>query len=88
MPDGAALSALDPLAGARPWLTRQAGECAFPVGGAGTSLRACCAPCGAASYCAAHAVRMRGPPAPDGEDLIRGLAHLLDPDIPDPRIPH
>ncbi len=45
----------------RPWLTREKGECAFPVGGEGTGLQACCNPCGSAPYCRPHAAAMRGP---------------------------
>lgn len=38
----------------RPWLTRRAGECAFPVGGEGWDMRSCCNPCVGAEYCPAH----------------------------------
>jgi len=38
----------------RPWLSRQPGECAFPVDGCGQSMRSCCNPCGGAIYCPAH----------------------------------
>jgi GcrA cell cycle regulator len=46
-----------PLAGSAPrvWLTREPGECAFPVGGEGEAIISCCAPTRAGSaYCAAH----------------------------------
>lgn len=49
--------AFAPLAGTRPrpWLSRGAGECAFPVGGEGERVLACCAPAQAKSaYCAVH----------------------------------
>lgn len=49
--------AFAPLAGTAPrhWLTREFGECAFPVGGAGDELLACCAPTKArGAYCLAH----------------------------------
>jgi|SRR5476649_536356 hypothetical protein len=45
----------------RPWLTREAGECAFPVGGEGKWTMACCNRCGSAAYCSGHARIMRGP---------------------------
>lgn len=39
----------------RPWLSREFGECAFPVGGEGGDLVSCCAPTRPRSgYCAAH----------------------------------
>ncbi len=50
------------IAGApRPWLTRFAGECAFPVDGEGWTTRACCNPCAGAVYCPAHLARMFRP---------------------------
>jgi len=45
----------------RPWLTREAGECAFPVGGEGKWTLACCNPCRSGSYCPPHTAIMRGP---------------------------
>jgi GcrA cell cycle regulator len=50
-------AAFQPLAGSapRPWLTREAGECAFPVGGEGEGILSCCAPVeGCGAYCPAH----------------------------------
>jgi GcrA cell cycle regulator len=50
-------AAFAPLPGTapRPWLSRDAGECAFPAGGEGTETLSCCAPVQARSaYCAAH----------------------------------
>jgi len=39
----------------RPWITRQDGECAFPVDGEGVSLLSCCNPTAARSvYCPGH----------------------------------
>ena len=39
----------------RPWLTRAAGECAFPVGGDGDALLSCCAAVsGGSAYCPTH----------------------------------
>jgi GcrA cell cycle regulator len=39
----------------RPWLTREFGECAFPVDGEGAATLSCCAPVRRGSvYCAAH----------------------------------
>ena len=61
----------------RPWLTREKGECAFPVAGDGASLMCCCNPTGGAVYCPPHASAMRGPPAPSAENLEREIAGLL-----------
>ena len=48
------------IAGApRPWLTRVAGECAFPVDGEGHATRACCNPCAGSVYCAPHLALIR-----------------------------
>lgn len=50
-------AAFAPLPGSapRPWLTREFGECAFPVGGEETAVVSCCAPVQRRSaYCAAH----------------------------------
>lgn len=50
-------AAFAPLPGtmARPWLSREAGECAFPVGGDGDALLSCCAVVQPRSaYCPAH----------------------------------
>lgn len=50
-------TAFAPLMGTapRPWLSRDAGECAFPVGGDGEQLLSCCAPTTKRSaYCACH----------------------------------
>lgn len=58
----------------RPWLTRRAGECAFPVGGESWRTLSCCNSCADGPYCQAHKALMRGPPAPDAEDLERALA--------------
>jgi hypothetical protein len=63
---------------ARPWLTREKGECAFPVAGEGMHLQACCNPCGAATYCPPHAAAMRGPRAPPVTDLEREILRLLE----------
>lgn len=43
---------------ARPWLTRQPGECAFPFGERG-SVMSCCAPT-EETYCPAHRKAMGG----------------------------
>jgi GcrA cell cycle regulator len=50
-------AAFAPLQGTepRPWLSREAGECAFPVGGDGVEIVSCCAPARPRSaYCEAH----------------------------------
>jgi GcrA cell cycle regulator len=50
-------AAFAPLKGTlpKPWLTRDFGECAFPVGGAGEGLLSCCALARPRSaYCEAH----------------------------------
>ena len=57
----------------RPWLTRAEGECAFPVDGESLATRSCCNPTGGETYCPAHRVVMRGPPATPIENLIFDL---------------
>ncbi|MDB5447224.1 MAG: GcrA cell cycle regulator [Phenylobacterium sp.] len=60
-------SVFRPLAGTapRPWLCREAGECAFPVDGDGEAVVACCAPAGFRSaYCPAHHAIVFRPAAP------------------------
>jgi GcrA cell cycle regulator len=50
-------AAFAPLAGTAPrsWLSRDFGECAFPVGGQGDALLSCCAPVRPRSaYCTRH----------------------------------
>jgi GcrA cell cycle regulator len=50
-------AAFEPLGDVTPrhWLSREAGECAFPVGGDGAELLSCCAPARSRSaYCGAH----------------------------------
>lgn len=61
----------------RPWLTREPGECAFPVDGAGVDMRACCNPC-AGDYCAAHAAAMRKPPSTSAADLELEIIRFLE----------
>jgi len=46
----------------RPWLSRLAGECAFPVDGESWLTRSCCNPSGRRPYCDAHERLMRAPP--------------------------
>lgn len=72
-PDPPAALAVAP----RPWLTRRAGECAFPVDGEGPDLRSCCNPAPTGPYCPAHAAVMRGPRAADGESLFRALSGTI-----------
>ena len=62
----------------RPWLTREDGECAFPIAGDGMRLRCCCNPCGPGPYCEPHAAALRGPPAPPVEDLEREILQWLE----------
>ncbi len=62
----------------RPWMTREAGECAFPVDGEGLTLRACCEPCGKAIYCPPHADVMRGPKAPPTAALEQEIMAWLE----------
>lgn len=57
----------------RPWITRKAFECAFPVGGEGADTLSCCNPCPGARYCADHAAIMFGPPGLEGSKLMRSL---------------
>ncbi|MHB8529688.1 MAG: hypothetical protein ACYC8V_09290 [Caulobacteraceae bacterium] len=51
----------------RHWLTREIGECAFPIDepeiGDDWRARSCCNPCGSARYCPAHLAVVRGDPA-------------------------
>lgn len=48
----------------RPWITRQFGECAWPVSGEGADTLSCCARTGGHVYCAGHlAIRSPAPPA-------------------------
>jgi hypothetical protein len=61
----------------RPWLTREAGECAWPHDGDGAAVRACCNPCGAAAYCPGHKALMRGPTAPSLAETLRDLARFV-----------
>ena len=61
-------AAFKPLAGTapRPWLTREPGECAFPVGGEGEATVSCCAPTRRGSaYCTAHHAIVFKSVAPD-----------------------
>jgi hypothetical protein len=62
----------------RPWMSREDGECAFPVDGEGLTLRACCNPCDGGAYCPAHAAVMRGPPAQPTADLEREIIAFLE----------
>lgn len=57
---------------ARPWVTRQFGECAFPVSGQGADTLSCCAktPEGA-TYCEAHRLIMINPVQPKRRDTNR-----------------
>ena len=38
----------------KPWLERQPGECAFPIGGRGDGLISCCSPSPGSVYCEHH----------------------------------
>jgi hypothetical protein len=62
----------------RPWLSRDDGECAFPIDGEGMALRACCNPCGEATYCPPHTAAMRGPRATPTADLEREIVAFLE----------
>ncbi len=59
----------------RPWLSRRAGECAFPVDGEGALTRSCCSPAGDCGYCAYHLALMRLP-APPMAEIEAQLAEL------------
>jgi hypothetical protein len=61
----------------RPWLTRGAGECAFPVDGERWATRACCNPCGADAYCPGHRAVTRGARSPSFDELERSLRPYL-----------
>ena len=62
----------------RPWMTREKGECAFPVDGEGVSTRSCCNPSGGGIYCAAHAAAMRGPRTSSADELEREIVAFLE----------
>ena len=62
----------------RPWLTRDVGECAFPVDGAGVTTRACCNPCTGDDYCPAHAAAMRRPPTTSAAELELEIIRFLE----------
>ena len=62
----------------RPWLTRETGECAFPVSGDGMRLMCCCNPCGRGPYCEPHEAARRGPPAPSAEEMERDIVRWLE----------
>ena len=51
----------------RPWLTRAAGECAWPVDGEGWRTRSCCSSCPGETYCPAHKAKLFRPTAPIAE---------------------
>jgi hypothetical protein len=61
----------------RPWLERNAGQCAFPVDGEGWLVRSCCNPSGEAAYCAAHRAIMRGPRVGSADQLAKALERYL-----------
>ena len=59
----------------RPWITRQPGECKFPVGGIGEGVLSCCAPVERAGYCGFHAMIAFLPTmtAKDGRAILASL---------------
>lgn len=57
-------------AGAKPWLQRGFGECAYPVGGLGADTLSCCLPVAVKAYCASHAAAMFTP-GTTAKELIR-----------------
>jgi hypothetical protein len=59
----------------RPWLTRAAGECAWPIDGEGWRTRSCCNPCPGEDYCPAHKDKLFRPATPIAE-VIAGLAAM------------
>ena len=62
----------------RPWLTRDDGECAFPMEGERADIRSCCKPCQDRSpYCPEHRRRMKGPRAKSVDELLREYARFL-----------
>ena len=74
-------AAFEPLAGTtpRPWLTREFGECAFPVGGDGDQLMSCCAPVKARSgYCPTHHAVAFRPVSPAGAPEARRWADAVE----------
>jgi hypothetical protein len=62
----------------RPWLTREKGECAFPVDGESLTLIACCNPCGQALYCPPHAAALRGSRTSSPADFERDVTAFLE----------
>lgn len=64
------------LCSPRPWLTREKGECAYPVAGEGVGVLSCCNASGRRLYCQAHdkAVHRKPCPPPDGA-LVRVPDH-------------
>jgi len=81
-------AAFAPLAGSspRPWLTREAGECAFPVGDdSGEAVSCCAAVQGRSAYCAAHHAIVFRPMSPaaraaEQRRWDRTLQRQTDPD--------
>lgn len=62
----------------RPWHTRAAGECAFPVETGGAGLLSCCNPSGPATYCPPHRTAMRGPRGESAEAYIEAVLGWLE----------
>lgn len=63
--------------GARPWLTRRSGECAYPVHGVGRRVWSCCRPAGPSGYCEAHRRRMVEPSAASFRDFEKEVLSFL-----------
>jgi hypothetical protein len=62
----------------RSWLTREHGECAYPVAGHGKAVLSCCNPCGEGGYCEPHAAALRGSPDPWTETLEAEIIQWLE----------
>jgi hypothetical protein len=64
------------LCSPRPWLTREKGECAYPVAGEGVGVLSCCNASGRRLYCEAHdkVVHRKPCPPPQGA-TARALDH-------------
>jgi len=62
----------------RPWHTRTAGECAFPVEAGESGLNSCCNPSGAATYCPAHRRAMRGQRGQSAEAYTEAVLGWLE----------
>ena len=71
------LVACDP----RPWLSRDDGECAYPVSGHGAAVKSCCQPCPGQTYCPPHRAAMLRPPPTNEVPERKSHAQAVEPDV-------